>query len=125
MNKTLQQEKDFLLLIESHKRVIYKVCYMYATDDELLNDLYQEIVMNLWRAYPSFRGESSPATWIYRISLNTCISYRRKSKHQILIYFYLFAQYYYLFEKKSLAIVFLSLHFAQQLIFYLDIPYMH
>lgn len=43
MNKTLQQEKDFLLLIESHKRVIYKVCYMYATDDELLNDLYQEI----------------------------------------------------------------------------------
>ena len=45
MNKTLQQEKDFLLLIESHKRVIYKVCYMYATDDELLNDLYQEIVM--------------------------------------------------------------------------------
>lgn len=39
--------------------------------------------MNLWRAYPSFRGESSPATWIYRISLNTCISYRRKSKHQI------------------------------------------
>lgn len=54
MNKTLQQEKDFLLLIESHKRVIYKVCYMYATDDELLNDLYQEIVMNLWRAYPSF-----------------------------------------------------------------------
>ena len=83
MNKNLQQEKDFLLLIESHKRVIYKVCYMYATDDELLNDLYQEIVMNLWRAYPSFRGESSPATWIYRISLNTCISYRRKSKHQI------------------------------------------
>lgn len=51
MNKNLQQEKDFLLLIESHKRVIYKVCYMYATDDELLNDLYQEIVMNLWRAY--------------------------------------------------------------------------
>ena len=83
MNKTLQQEKDFLLLIESHKRVIYKVCYMYATDDELLNDLYQEIVMSLWRAYPSFRGESSPATWIYRISLNTCISYRWKSKHQI------------------------------------------
>ena len=41
MNKNLQQEKDFLLLIESHKRVIYKVCYMYATDDELLNDLYQ------------------------------------------------------------------------------------
>ena len=83
MNKTLQQERDFLLLIESHKRVIYKVCYMYATDKEQLDDLYQEIVMNLWRAYPSFRGESSSATWIYRVSLNTCISYRRKSKLQI------------------------------------------
>ena len=60
MNKNLQQEKDFLLLIESHKRVIYKVCYMYATDDELLNDLYQEIVMNLWRAIPvSWRKLSS------------------------------------------------------------------
>lgn len=56
---------------------------MYATDKEQLDDLYQEIVMNLWRAYPSLRGESSSATWIYRISLNTCISYRRKSKHQI------------------------------------------
>lgn len=54
MNKTLQQEKDFLLLIESHKRVIYKVCYMYATDDELLNDLYQEIVMNLGAPIPVF-----------------------------------------------------------------------
>lgn len=57
MNKTLQQEKDFLLLIESHKRVIYKVCYMYATDKEQLDDLYQEIVMNLWRAYPSFAAK--------------------------------------------------------------------
>lgn len=76
-------EKDFLDMLETHKRVIYKVCYLYASDTEHLNDLYQDTVLNLWRAYPSFRGDSSLPTWIYRISLNTCISYLRKSKSQV------------------------------------------
>lgn len=76
-------EKDFLDMLEKHKRVIYKVCYMYASDTVSLNDLYQEAVLNLWRAYPGFRGDSLLATWIYRISLNTCISFLRKSKHQV------------------------------------------
>jgi RNA polymerase sigma factor, sigma-70 family len=75
-------EKDFLDMLEKYKRVIYKVCYMYASDTAPLNDLYQETLLNLWRAYPSFRGDSQLATWIYRISLNTCISFLRKSKHQ-------------------------------------------
>lgn len=69
-------------MLEKYKRVIYKVCYMYASDTAPLNDLYQETLLNLWRAYPSFRGDSQLATWIYRISLNTCISFLRKSKHQ-------------------------------------------
>ena len=76
-------EKDFLDMLEKYKRVIYKVCYMYASDTAPLNDLYQETLLNLWRAYPSFRGDSQLATWIYRISLNTCISFLRKSKHQV------------------------------------------
>ena len=70
-------------MLETHKRVIYKVCYLYASDTEHLNDLYQDTVLNLWRAYPAFRGDSSLSTWIYRISLNTCISYLRKSKSQV------------------------------------------
>ena len=50
---------------------------MYATDDETISDLYQEVVLNLWTAFPRFRSESKPSTWVYRISVNTCISHLR------------------------------------------------
>lgn len=83
MKTTSQNEKDFLALLETHKRIIYKVCYMYTTDTVQLDDLYQETVLNLWKAFPSFRRDSSSATWIYRISLNTCISSRRKSRREV------------------------------------------
>lgn len=75
-----QQEKEFIALVEEYKQVIYKVCYIYATDTENLNDLYQEVVINLWKAFPRFRGECKVSTWIYRIGLNTCISFFRKSR---------------------------------------------
>lgn len=75
-----QQEKEFIALVEEYKQVIYKVCYIYATDADNLNDLYQEVVINLWKAFPRFRGECKVSTWIYRIGLNTCISFFRKSK---------------------------------------------
>ena len=73
-------ERKFIAFVEQHKLIIYKVCYVYATDKENLNDLYQEVVINLWKAYPRFRGECRPSTWVYRIGLNTCISFIRKSK---------------------------------------------
>lgn len=75
-----QQEKEFIALVENYKQVIYKVCYIYATDPDNLNDLYQEVVINLWKAFPRFRGECKVSTWVYRIGLNTCISFFRKSK---------------------------------------------
>lgn len=75
-----QQEKEFIELVEEYKQVIYKVCYIYATDPDNLNDLYQEVVINLWKAFPRFRGECKASTWVYRIGLNTCISFFRKSK---------------------------------------------
>lgn len=83
MENMKEQEQEFVSLIEEHKRIIYKVCCIYATDKEHLSDLYQETVMNLWGAYPKFRGESAVSTWIYRISLNTCISFLRKSGRRV------------------------------------------
>lgn len=77
---TQQREKEFVELIEAYKQVIYKVCYIYASDSNNLNDLYQEVVINLWKAYPRFRGECKTSTWVYRIGLNTCISFYRKEK---------------------------------------------
>ena len=77
MDKT---EQEFVALIKEYERVIYKVCYLYATPNAPLNDLYQEVVLNLWKAFPKFRRECKLSTWIYRISLNTCISFMRKEK---------------------------------------------
>jgi len=79
MNKDLEQE--FTACIKEYERVIYKVCYLYTTKSASLNDLYQEAVLNIWRAFPKFRGECKISTWIYRITLNTCISFIRKEKN--------------------------------------------
>ena len=73
-------EARFIALVEEYKQIIYKVCYIYASDAENLNDQYQEVVINLWKAFPHFRGECKVSTWVYRIALNTCISFFRKQK---------------------------------------------
>ena len=58
------------------------VCYMFSKDEDEVADLFQDILVNLWKGFPKFRGESSPKTWIYRVSLNTCISMERKKKRK-------------------------------------------
>lgn len=75
-----EQEHLFLSLVEQHKQIIYKVCFMYASDDETIGDLFQEVMLNLWKAFPRFRGDSKPTTWIYRIAVNCCISWLRSSR---------------------------------------------
>ena len=74
-------EKAFIALVKAYERIIYKVCYLYATPSISLEDLYQEVVVNLWKGYPHFRGESKPSTWVYRIAINTCITFLRKEKN--------------------------------------------
>ena len=71
-------ENAFLELTEQYKRLIYKVCYLYASERNDANDLFQDVILNLWKGFPLFRGESRIETWIYRIALNTCISQLRK-----------------------------------------------
>ncbi len=74
------REKEFERLIREHKSTIYTVCYMFSDDKDEVADLFQEILIRIWQGYPSFRGESSPATWIWRISVNTCVTAERKKK---------------------------------------------
>ena len=74
-------EQEFVSMIRTYEPVIYKVCYVYATPYASLGDLYQEVVINLWKAFPKFRKECKLSTWIYRIALNTCISFMRKEKN--------------------------------------------
>ena len=66
-------------MIAAQKRTIYKVCYIYAKDQDDLNDLFQETVLNLWKGFPRYRGDSKLTTWVYRIAMNTCITFLRRS----------------------------------------------
>ena len=73
-------EKEFTQIVREHKDTIYMVCYMFSKDNAEVEDLYQEILINLWRSLPKFENRSSLKTWIWRISLNTCISIDRKKR---------------------------------------------
>lgn len=73
-----ENEQAFLALVKEYRRLIYKVCYLYATDEEHLKDLHQEVLINLWQGFQGFKGEAKISSWIYRVSLNTCISFYRK-----------------------------------------------
>ena len=53
-----EKEQQFMLIIEDNRQLIYKVCYMYATDDDHFNDLYQEVLIHIWQGLDSFRGSS-------------------------------------------------------------------
>ena len=77
--ETNQLENDFLMMIKAQKCVIYKVCYIYAKDQDDLNDLFQETVLNLWKSFPRYRGDCNITTWVYRIAMNTCITFLRRS----------------------------------------------
>lgn len=75
-------ENKFIKLINEHQGLIHKVCIMYESDRDVRNDLFQEIVLQLWRSFHSFRGESKITTWMYRIALNTAISgYRKQTRN--------------------------------------------
>lgn len=70
----------YMDLIDGNRQVIDKVCYMYAEDADHFKDLFQEVTANIWTGMDKFRGESSVTTWIYRIALNTCVTYFRRNK---------------------------------------------
>ncbi len=76
------QELEFSRIVREHKGTIYTICYMFSKDEEEVADLFQDILVNLWKGFAGFRGESNVRTWIYRVSLNTCISAERKKKRR-------------------------------------------
>ena len=76
--KTL--ETAFAQMIKEHKSTIYTVCFMFSKDSDEVNDLFQEVLINLWQGFASFEGKSKIGTWIWRVSFNTCISQERKKK---------------------------------------------
>jgi len=81
VNKEL--EHKFISEFQKNQNIVHKVCRIYTTNQDAHNDLFQEITIQLWKAYPKFRGDSKLSTWMYRIGLNTAITLYRKSKRTI------------------------------------------
>lgn len=78
----ISEEQRFINLINEHQGLVHKVCIMYENDPDARNDLFQEIVLQLWKSFHTFRGEAKISTWMYRIALNTAISgYRKQSRY--------------------------------------------
>ena len=81
--KRQQLEQQFSELAEQHQGIIHKVCSMYCEKEADRKDLFQDILIQWWRAFPSFKGQSKFSTWAYRVAINTAISNFRKQKRQL------------------------------------------
>jgi RNA polymerase sigma-70 factor (ECF subfamily) len=75
-------EKEFVQIITENQGIIHKVCSIYCDLEEDRRDLFQEILVQLWKSFPSFRSESKFSTWMYRVALNTAITSFKKDKRQ-------------------------------------------
>ena len=79
MQNQREIEKEFVEQIQKHQGILHKICFVYSNNNADKEDLYQEIVLQLWKSYPSFRHEAKFSTWMYRIALNTAITLNKKA----------------------------------------------
>lgn len=75
-----RKEIEFTQRVKESQAIIHKVCRMYCDDQTHRQDLFQEIILQLWRSYPSFRGASKFSSWMYSVALNVAIQDFRKEK---------------------------------------------
>jgi RNA polymerase sigma-70 factor (ECF subfamily) len=84
---TIDTEQAFLTMVNENQGIIHKICQVYTNNPADKEDLFQEIVIQLWKSYGTFRGEAKFSTWMYRIALNTAISDIRKKERKVKIIF--------------------------------------
>ena len=82
------REDEFLKVFEANAGIVIKIAKAYTDTAHDREDLANDIVVELWRSFDTFRGHSSVSTWIYRVALNTSMNYRRKKKHDSLFTFW-------------------------------------
>ncbi len=78
----MNKEYEFIQIIKKNEGVIFKITTIYTNNKEDQEDLYQEIVYQLWKSFDSFKGDSKISTWMYRVSLNTAITRLKKEKRK-------------------------------------------
>lgn len=76
-------ESEFTKMVQDNHRTIHTVCYFFSRNREDAEDLFQEILVNLWKGFGKFRGDSDVKTWIWRVSMNTCINQESKRKRSV------------------------------------------
>jgi RNA polymerase sigma-70 factor, ECF subfamily len=76
-------EQSFVKQLKENQNIVHKICRLYTSDSDSHNDLFQEITIQLWKAFPKFRGDSKFSTWAYRVALNTAITLYRKNKRRV------------------------------------------
>jgi RNA polymerase sigma-70 factor (ECF subfamily) len=79
----MASEKEFTELVDQNRGIIYKVIRLYVRHEEDERDLFQEILFQAWRSFPRFRGQSKFSTWLYRVALNTVLTFKRRPQHVI------------------------------------------
>ena len=83
INKMVNRYKDFERIVIENKRRIYTVCYMFSKDKDEVADLFQEVLINIWKGLKNFQGDRYLSTWIWRVSYNTCIDAMRRSNREV------------------------------------------
>lgn len=83
INNMEKNKQDFISIILENKSTIYTVCYMFSKDKDEIEDLFQEILLRLWKGFESFTGKSNVKTWIYRVSLNSCLDNKKKNRRSV------------------------------------------
>ena len=79
----MSSEQEFITQVNTHKKIVYKVCNLYMDTKTDRDDLFQEILLQAWKSYDSFRGDAQFSTWLYRVALNTAITFLKKDKKKV------------------------------------------
>ncbi|MEP7280143.1 MAG: RNA polymerase sigma factor [Bacteroidota bacterium] len=79
----MQAEKIFIEAIEQNQPIIHKVCNLYMNNEQDRKDLFQEILLSAWKGFVNFKGDAKFSTWLYRVALNTAITFYRKDQRKL------------------------------------------
>ena len=82
MDKNSPSERQFEQMVSQQRATIYSVCHLFAKDADEAADLFQETLIRLWMGWATFEGKSSLRTWVYRVTMNTCIDQQRHQQHR-------------------------------------------
>ncbi|QTN38786.1 sigma-70 family RNA polymerase sigma factor [Cryomorphaceae bacterium] len=80
----MKNRAEFELLISENRGIIFKVIRLYEEREEEVKDLYQEVLLQTWKSFHLYKGKSKFGTWLYRVTLNTVLTHRRKEDRRTL-----------------------------------------